>query len=193
MTTKYDIAPFQLLDETDAPDKAKPYLEKARATFGLIPNVEKVMAQAPSLLAGYMTAWDQFNDTSLSEAERQVVYQVANFENNCQYCIPWHTILSESTDMSKHDIEALRNGAQLNDKKLDALRVFARDLVRTRGSIEPHALKSFFGAGYNEQHALEVILGLAVKTMSNYTNAIAQTPLDKEAQTKTWNKPSLRA
>ena len=193
MTTKHDIAPFPLFGESNAPEKAKPYLEKAKAAFGLIPNVEQVMAQAPELLASYMTAWDQFDETSLSEIERQVVYQAANFENNCQYCTPWHTILSETAGMSEQDVESLRCGAQMSDQRLEALRVFTRDLIRTHGSIEPYALKAFFDAGYNEQQALEVILGLAVKTMSNYTNSIAQTPLDKEAKVKQWSKPSLRA
>ncbi|MBL4853082.1 MAG: carboxymuconolactone decarboxylase family protein, partial [Robiginitomaculum sp.] len=45
---------------------------------------------------------------------------------------------------------------------------------------------------YTEQSALEVVQGLAVKLMSNYTNAIAQIPLDEPAQPKAWKKPSLR-
>ncbi|WP_419902175.1 carboxymuconolactone decarboxylase family protein [Kiloniella sp.] len=184
--------PFPLLDEATAPEKSLPYLAQAKAAFGLIPNVEKVMSQAPSLLAAYMTAWDEFNESSLSDVERQIVYQTANFENNCQYCMPWHTILSEMAGMAAADVEALRQGAALSNPRAEALRVFARDLVRTNGSIAPHTLKAFLTSGYTEQQALEVILGLSVKTMSNFTNAIAQTPLDKEAIHKEWAKPSLR-
>ena len=190
--SKYRTAPFKRFNEDTAPEKSKPFLAKARATFGLVPNVEQVMAQAPSLLASYMTAWDEFDATTLTPVERQVVYQASNFENNCQYCTPWHTILSENAGLPTEDVEALRNGAPLSDPKQEALRVFARDLVRTKGSVEPYALISFLEAGYSEQQALEVVLGLAVKLMSNYTNAIAQTPLDPEAASKAWEKPSLR-
>ena len=185
-------APFQLMDESTAPQKSKPYLAQAKAAFGLIPNVEAVMAQAPSLLGAYMTAWDLFDETSFSPVERQIVYQTANFENNCEYCQPWHTILSENSGMPKHDVEALRQGCPLSNSKHEALRIFAKDLVRTRGSIEPAALEAFVYAGYNEQTALEVILGLSIKLMSNYTNAIAQTSLDIAAQGKKWSKPTLR-
>ncbi len=190
--SKYDIAPFPLIDENSAPKKSLPFLAKAKATFGMIPNVEKVMAQAPSLLASYMNAWDKFNESSLSELECQVVYQTTNFENNCQYCTPWHTILSENAGMAEQDVESLRCGSSLLNQKHESLRIFTRELVRTQGSIEPNALRAFFNAGYNEQQALDVILGISIKTMSNYTNSIAQTPLDDEAMHKKWVKPSLR-
>jgi len=146
--TPFQLAiPFQLLDKTTAPEKSVPYLEDAEAAFGLIPNVEKVMAQAPSLLATYMAGWDQFDETSLSPAERQIVYQTANFENNCEYCMPWHTILAASSGLSADDVEALRQASPLSEPKQEALRMFARDMTRTRGSIEPAALQAFFSAG----------------------------------------------
>jgi len=183
------IAPFKRFTLEDAPAASVPYLEAAQKAFGLIPNIEQVMAQAPSLIGSYMTAWDLFDETSLNPAERQIVYQTSNFENNCGYCMPWHTLLAENAGLSADDVEAL---AALSDPKQEALRLFARALVRTSGGVEPAALAAFFAAGYTEQSALEVVQGLAVKLMSNYTNAIAQIPLDEPAQPKAWKKPSLR-
>ena len=190
--TNHALKPFTVFNEETAPEASKANLKAVNDSFGLIPNVEGVMSQAPTLLASYITGWDQFNQNSLSEQERQVVYQTANFENNCEYCIPWHTILAEQSGLSEDDVEALRNSIPLSDSKQEALRIFSRDLVRTQGSIEPNALQAFFDAGYGEQQALEVVLGIAVKTMSNYTNSIAQTKLDDAAQHKKWKKPSLR-
>lgn len=190
--TKQTTTPFNLYTIETAPDASKTYLESAKAAFGLVPNVEAVMAQAPGLLATYMTGWDRFDETSLSAVERQIVYQTANFENNCGYCVPWHTILSENAGLSESDVEALRNGANLSDGKQNALRIFTRDMVRNNGNIAPADLQAFFAQGYDEQHALEVVLGLAIKVMSNYTNAIAQTPLDEAATHKKWQKPNLR-
>ena len=191
MTTE-TVAPFKRYSIEDAPEASRDYLAKAQAAFGLIPNVEAVMAQAPALLATYMSGWDSFGETGLNEAEQQIVYQTANFENNCGYCVPWHTILSENAGLSKADVDALRNGGNLSDQKQEALRVFTRDLVRTNGNVPPASLEAFFSNGYNEKHALEVVLGLAIKVMSNYTNAIAQTPLDEAARHKAWQKPTLR-
>lgn len=191
--TKYTVKPFARFDENTAPEASKKDLLAAKAAFGLVPNVEQVMAQSPGLLSTYMTGWDLFGESSLNAQEQQIVYLVSNFENNCEYCMPWHTILAESSGLSAADVEALRAGGRLSDPKQEALRVFTQDMVRTRGSVAPASVAAFFEAGYGEKHALEVVLGLAIKLMSNYTNAIAQTPLDEAAQAKAWKKPSLRA
>ncbi len=41
-------------------------------------------------------------------------------------------------------------------------------------------IAAFLAAGYSQLQVLEVILGIAVKVIHNYTNHIAKTPLDKE-------------
>ena len=88
----------------------------------MIPNLEGVMAGAPALLESYVTTWAAFDKTSLSPVERQIVYQTANFENNCEYCVPWHTVLSEKAGMSDNDVQALREGRELETDKHEALR-----------------------------------------------------------------------
>jgi AhpD family alkylhydroperoxidase len=106
------IQMFPVHDETTAPEASKPLLEQAKKNFGMIPNLEKVMAESPALLEGYVRLWELFDTTSLSPVERQVVYQTANFENQCEYCVPWHTKLSQLADMPQNAIEALRSGAK---------------------------------------------------------------------------------
>ncbi|HBL88037.1 MAG TPA: carboxymuconolactone decarboxylase, partial [Alcanivorax sp.] len=38
------------------------------------------------------------------------------------------------------------------------------------------------------RHVLDVILGLAQKVMSNYTNHLAETPVDKPFEKFSWEK-----
>jgi uncharacterized peroxidase-related enzyme len=185
------MAIFQIHNETTAPEASKPLLEQAQKNLGMIPNLERVMAESPALLEGYVHLWELFDTTSLSPTERQVVYQTANFENQCEYCVPWHTRLSQLAGMAPNDIEALRQGAELADPKLEALRRFTKSLILNRGKVAEAELKAFFAVGYSAQQALEVILGIAVKTMSNYTNSIAGTPLDKAVEKLRWKKPII--
>ena len=182
---------FPLHDETTAPESARDALAATKRSFGMIPNLERVMATAPALLTAYSAGWDLYDTTSLSPIERQVVYQTANFENDCTYCVPWHTYLAQQAKMSAPDVEALRTGTRLADPKLEALRTFARTLIHNRGRIGEADLSAFFAAGYGEQQALEVVLGLAIKTMSNFTNSIAGTPLDPEVEKLAWRKPRI--
>jgi len=133
--------------------------------------------------------WDEFQNTTLTPIERQVVYQTINFENTCTYCVPWHSLLARKAGMNETDIEALRNGTSLGDTKLESLRLFTKEVVLQRGKICRGTLEAFMNAGYTPQNALEVVMGIAIKTMSNYTNSIAATPLDKQVQQLAWKKP----
>ncbi len=181
---------FRLHDESTAPEAAKPILERVKKGFGMIPNLERVMAEAPTLLEGYAHLWDLFDTTSLTPIERQVVYQTANLENECEYCVPWHTKLAQMSGMPEAEIEALRDGSGLSDIKLESLRRFTRTLITERGKASRDDIEAFFSAGYSHQQALEVILGIAIKVMSNYTNSIADTPLDQQVENLRWKKPS---
>ncbi|MCT0252283.1 MULTISPECIES: carboxymuconolactone decarboxylase family protein [unclassified Synechocystis] len=180
---------FKVHDESSAPEASKPILTQVKNEFDMIPNLERVMAEAPALLAGYTHLWNLFDTTSLTPIERQVVYQTANFENECEYCIPWHTKLAQISGMPEVEIEALRDGSGLSDSKLESLRRFTRTLITERGKASGNDIEIFFSAGYSHQQALEVILGIAIKVMSNYTNSIAETPIDPQVENLRWKKP----
>jgi len=179
---QHDPEKFPLYTEADAPPEAREMLRRSAQNLGSLPNLERVMASAPPLLEGYTMLWELFDKTSLSPIERQVVYQTANYENSCSYCIPWHTWLSKLAKMPEDISDALRRGAPLPDGRLEALRTFARQLIERRGHPTEEEKQAFYDAGWTPQNALEVVLGLSVKLMSNYTNGIAGTPLDKQMQ-----------
>lgn len=173
---------YQLHDPESAPDASRPLLKKAEAALGKVPNLERVMSEAPMLLSAYVETWALFDQTTLSPQERQVVYQVANFENNCTYCRPWHALLSKLSNMGDEDVLALRDGKPLSDPKLEALRVFTKAVLEKRGYVDAGEFDTFIAEGFTRTQALEVVLGLSIKVMSNYTNALAGTPLDNEVE-----------
>lgn len=182
-------AVFPVHGRNNAPEASLPALDRVEADFGMIPNLERVLAASPESLSGYQTLWNLFDQCSLTPVEKQVVYQTANFANNCSYCVPWHTFLSREVGMKEDDVEALRNGTPLTDDKLEALRVFARSLIESRGHPGDAALAEFLNAGFQPAQALEVIIGLATKLISNFTNGIAHTPLDPEVKSLAWTRP----
>ncbi len=180
--------PFPLYDSSTAPPASRPVLAEVAADFGMIPNLERVLAASPTALAAYATLWSLFDKTGLSPVERQVVYQTANVANGCEYCVPWHTLLSKKAGMNASDVSALREGKPLSSPKLEALRRFTNQMIVSRGHPPEGELDAFFRAGYSEVDALEVIVGLATKLISNYTNGIAGTPLDPEVESLKWSK-----
>ena len=180
---------FTIYTIETAPQDSQAALVHAQKTFGFIPNLEGVCAEAPTLLQGGMALWDLFSQSSFSVIEQQIIYLTLNYENECDYCMAAHTGLAKIEGVSSEDIKALRTGTPLSDPKLQALRYFTQQMVQERGWVKDAEVEEFLAAGYTKQQVLEVILGIAVKVIHNYTNHIAHTPLDKAFQPHIWSKP----
>lgn len=173
-----------------APDAAKPLLEGAEKNLGFIPGLYSVMAEEPPLLDAYFKVHEAFGKTGLSQTERHVVWLEANVQNDCHYCVPAHTMMAKGDGVSEDIIEALRTETPIADERLEALRQFTRKMVLQRGDVSADDVNAFLAAGFERRAVLGVILGLAQKVMSNYTNAVAETPVDPAFQQFAWEKAS---
>ncbi|TVZ09225.1 AhpD family alkylhydroperoxidase [Cellulophaga sp. RHA_52] len=171
-----------------APEAAKPLLEKSKKAYGMIPGLHGVLASSPQILEAYQTLHELFTQTSFNEAELTVVWQVINVEHACHYCVPAHTGIAKMMKVDDAIIDALRDETPLEDAKLEALRTMTLAIVKNRGNVSKEELDAFYAAGYGEQHVLEIILGLSQKVISNYTNHIANTPVDEAFQKFAWSK-----
>ena len=175
-------------DIESAPEGSKPLLENSLKAFGMVPGLHGVLASAPKALEGYQVLHQLFTETSFNEDELTVVWQTINVEHACHYCVPAHTGIANMMKVDEAITEALRNETPLADEKLEALRTFTLSVVRNRGNVTQEDLDAFYAVGYGEQQVLEVILGLAQKTISNYTNHIAHTPVDDAFKKFEWSK-----
>jgi alkylhydroperoxidase family enzyme len=173
----------------NAPAASKASLEGTKRAFGFVPNLQAYMAESPELLAGYSALWDLFSKSTLTPHEQQVVYLTSNFENDCHYCMAGHSTLAKMIKMDPAVIDALRAGTALPDVKLEALHRFTTIVVRERGFATDAEVDAFLAAGYTRRNVFEVILGVATKVMSNYTNHIVHTPYDAFMKGNEWTKP----
>ena len=179
---------FTLHDETTAPDDSKPLLAKSQKAFGMVPGLHAVMAEAPGLLDAYQQVHELFLNSSFDKDETTVVWQTVNVENNCHYCVPAHTGIAKAMGVDDAITEALRNETSLPNARLEALRDFTLSVVRDRGNVDDAKVQAFLDAGFTRRNILEVVLGYSQKVMSNYTNHLAQTPVDKPFQKFAWQK-----
>lgn len=184
---------FTYYEPDTAPEASKALMEQSLKAFKMIPNLHKILAEAPATYEAYNTVFSLFmKNTSLSPIEQQVVFMTSNFENHCHYCIPGHTWMMKAAKMPEDVIEALREGKPLADPKLQALHDYTKALLDHRGHIGDERLQAFLDAGYSKRQALEVLTGLAAKLISNFTNAITHTEVDKPMQAYAWTHPSQR-
>lgn len=178
--------PFTLHTLDTAPEASRPLLSNARQNFGFIPNLFAGMAQSPALLEGYQQLSASFNKTPLSETERQIILLTTSRVNDCRYCMAAHTVIAQAAKVPDTVLVAVRNGTPIADPKLEALRQFTQVIAERRGWPEAEDLQNFLAAGYTQQTVLDVILGVGLKVLSNYTNHIVQTPLDTVFQSAAW-------
>lgn len=174
-----------------APETSKPLLEKSQKAYGMIPGLHGVLAGAPGILEAYQTIHELFVNSSFNEEELTVVWQTINVEHACHYCVPAHTGIAKMMKVDDTITEALRNETALENPKLEALRTMTLTIVRNRGHVAQEDLETFYVAGYEQRHVLEIILGLSQKVISNYTNHIANTPVDAAFKSFAWKKENV--
>jgi len=180
---------FKTHTKETAPEASVPVLEKTEKAFGFALNLFGVLAESPAALSAYVQVNGLLEEhAALSSAERQVVMLAVSEMNNCKYCMAAHTVAAEMSRVPAEAVEALRAGREPADERLAALVRFAKALAEHRGWVPEDEQKAFLAAGFTTRHVLDVITVLALKTLSNYTNHLAQTPLDEAFQNKKWSK-----
>lgn len=170
---------FTLHSQESAPEASRSELSDSLATFGgWIPNLHRVMAEAPMVLTAYKQLHTCFQKSSFNNTELTVVWQTINLENECHYCLPAHSYIAHAMKVDRDLIQSLRRGETLQNPQLQVLRETTLSLLRNRGRLSEQEVQKFKESGYGNQQLLEIVLGLAQKTISNYTNHLANTPID---------------
>jgi uncharacterized peroxidase-related enzyme len=177
-TYRLDTKPVEL--ET-ANEEQKGILQNAKKANGMIPNMYKNMVNLPALQNTYDFGYNQFRkESGFSPAEQEVVLLTISIDNSCGYCTAAHSYIAENVSKTPQDvIKAIRNGTRIEDERLKALHEFTKVMNETRGNPSPDQAQKFLDAGYSEKQILAIILAQAVKTISNYSNHVFHTEVDK--------------
>jgi len=147
------------------------------------------MAESPSAVLGLVQLLGHFGQTTLSQTERSVVLLTVSFQNISNYCMAGNSAVAQMFGVPADIVDRLRKGEPLPDPKLEALHLFTQEIVREHGRVSDETTQRFFEAGFTKAQLFEVILGIALETMNNYTDVVARTPLDEPFQECAWSRP----
>lgn len=161
-------------------------LAAVNKTYGFVPNLIGNMIEAPATAKAYLTLGKLFGETSFNEAEQQVILLAVSRYNECEYCMSAHSTAALMKNVPVDVVESIRNDEAIANPKLEALRVFATRVTELRGRLEESQMNELLAAGFDRQQVLEVVLGVAMKTISNYTNHITGTILDDAFSPQAW-------
>jgi uncharacterized peroxidase-related enzyme len=165
----------------NAASDSKEIFQASKEKFGFIPNMYLNMANSPSALAVYYMGYNQFRERSgFTPTEQEVIFLTLSKENECHYCTAAHsTIADKISKVPKSVIHAIRLGKVVEDPKLAVLSDFTRVMHLSRGNPTQQEIDNFISAGFKAEQMLDVVLAVAVKTISNYSNHLFQTSIDK--------------
>lgn len=172
-----------------APQDARSFLENAQNNSGFIPNLLRVLANAPAALETYVTVSALNGKASLGLAEREVIQLIAATTHGCAFCVAGHTAVAQNkARLPAEVVEALRARVELPSARYEALAAFTRAVIASRGNVSDGQYQAFKEAGFTEGQALEVILGVSLATLCNFANSFAHTPLNPELEKYRWEQ-----
>ena len=174
---------FIPLRNKSAAEAVLPVLEHVERVFGFVPNLMGTLANAPAAAKGYHALIVEFTKSSFTSQEQQLVLLATSVENKGQYCTLAHSAAAKLlAHLPTETIDAVNKGEPVADVKLNALVTLTRELVRQRGYLDPKFVQSFIAAGYRKEQIMELLVGVAVKTISNYLDHLSPIETDTAFQ-----------
>lgn len=168
---------IQPVDPQRATGKARRLLGQVRAKFGLVPNVFRVLSNAPVALQGYLHLTEALAGGTFDAKVREQMALAVAESNLCVYCRSAHTFLGEKAGLTPDEIaNAIRACAP--DPRTDALLKLARSIVVQRGEVSDADLQRARLAGLTDCEVVETVANVALNIFANYVNHVARTAVD---------------
>jgi len=120
--------PIHTLDSAPAP--SKPLLHALAQAVGMVPNLAAGMAESPSLLEAFLSIRRIYERGTFSGAEVQVLSLTAAYENDCTWCMAFHSLMARKEGVAAEVVDALRAGRSPEDPRLGPLSDLARAMVK---------------------------------------------------------------
>ncbi|MBY0574338.1 MAG: carboxymuconolactone decarboxylase family protein [Undibacterium sp.] len=160
------------------PAASLPFLAAVQKQLGVTPNLMKLLGHSPSALEAYLSLSGTLGKGSIdARTGERIALAIAQF-NSCDYCLAAHSYLAANlAKLDSEEILANRRGHS-TDVKADAAVRFAITVAQERGHASDTAVQAVKDAGYTEAQILEIVLHVALNTLTNYVNSVARTPVD---------------
>jgi uncharacterized peroxidase-related enzyme len=161
-----------------SPEAAQPLLQAVKKQLGIVPNLFRVVGNSPAALEGYLGLNGALAKGSLEAPTRERIALAVAEVNGCDYCLSAHSYLGKNIGkLSDAEMAANRSGGS-SDPKAEAAVRFAVKLVEARGHVSDADIQAVKRAGYTDAQIVEIVLHVALNTLTNYVNVVAETEID---------------
>ncbi|HVY07662.1 MAG TPA: carboxymuconolactone decarboxylase family protein [Burkholderiales bacterium] len=160
------------------PAASLPLFDAVNKQLGVVPNLMKMLGNSAAALGGYLSLRDMLGRGTLGgKLGGRIALAVAEI-NGCRYCLAAHTYLGKNAvKLDDAEMAANRRGTS-GDPKADAAVRFAAKVAQLRGHVSDADVQAVKNAGYSNGEVMEIVAHVALNTLTNYVNEVAQTDID---------------
>jgi uncharacterized peroxidase-related enzyme len=160
------------------PAASQPLLAAVNKQLGVVPNMMKLIGNSPAALEGYLSLNGALGKGTLgAKTGERIALAVAEI-NRCNYCLSAHSYLASNlAKLDDLEITTNRKGAS-NDPKADVAVKFASRITINRGQVSSSEIEAVKAAGFSNAEIIEIIVHVALNTLTNYVNEVAKTEVD---------------
>jgi uncharacterized peroxidase-related enzyme len=148
-----------------------------RAKFARVPNLFRVLANAPAALEGLIGLSAALAGGTLNVKTREQLALAIAQSNLCAYCLSAHTALAVKIGLNKAEIDQAIH-ASATDARTDAVLKLARAIVVQRGELTDADLARARTAGLSDGEIVETVANVALNIFENYMSHVARVPID---------------
>ena len=173
------MARIEPIEESQADEKTRALLAKIRTNWGRSWNVIGGIANNPAVLEGFIALNGAQAESGLSEAERELISIEMARANGCHYCVPAHRYVAAEMGLDREMMDAAARGDDLAGEGPEAVLLrLVRRIAATGGKLDDGEFQAFQDQGITPEKMIAVIGEIAVCTITNTFNRLAQTDLD---------------
>ncbi len=165
------------VDPTQATGKARQLLDGVQGRLGVVPNVFRVLGNAPAALEGYLNLHSALSGGSFNLRLREQLALTIAETNLCGYCLSVHSYLGAKAGLTEQDLLDARRATASSDRT-DAILKLARAIVLQRGEVSDATLQAARASGLGDAEIVETVAHVALHLFTNYLNHVARTVVD---------------
>jgi uncharacterized peroxidase-related enzyme len=165
------------VDPKSATGKTKQMFDDMVARFGFVPNLFRVLGNAPAALEAYFNFSSALHGGTLDTGLQEQIGLAVAESNLCDYCLGAHVILGRKAGLTEDEIaDAIR--AKAATAKTDATLKLARGIIVERGEISDSELERAREAGLTDGEIVEIVANVVLNIFMNYLDHVARTVVD---------------
>jgi AhpD family alkylhydroperoxidase len=165
------------LDPKGVVGKTKQIFDEMQARLGMVPNLFRVLGNAPAALEAYVNFGGALAAGKLDRKVQEQIGLAVAESNLCDYCLSAHVFMGSNAGLTESEIsDAIR--ARAADAQADAILKLARSVIIQRGELSDCELERARDAGLTNGEIVEIVANVVLNIFMNYLDHVARPVVD---------------